>query len=172
MYCEICGRRILGRPALVKVRGAMLQVCSECAKGKIAIRPQKPVLSVSKPQPARRLPQVVVARRPPKPREEPELSLRPKQDYGRAIHKAREGRGMTVEQFSRSVGIRGSLVRKIEAEKIVPSISDLKKIERILGVRLVEQYSEEEITGVAGREPTLTLGEATELRRSEENDES
>lgn len=171
MYCEICGRKIFGRPVLVKVRGATLQACSECAKGRVAILPQKPQLSVPKPQRARRPPRVVVARSPPKPREEPELSLRPKQDYGRAIHKAREGKDMTIEQFSRLVGIRESLVRKIEAEKIVPSISDLRKIERVLGVRLVEQYSEEETTGILGREPTLTLGEATELRRSQEDDE-
>jgi len=171
VYCEICGRKIFGRPTLVKVRGATLQVCGECAKGRVAIRPQKSELSVPKPQPVRRLPRVIVERRPPKPKEEPELSLRPKQDYGRAIHKAREGKGMSIEQFSHSVGIRESLVRKIEAEKIVPSISDLKKIERILGVKLIEEYSEEEITKVSGKEPTLTLGEATELQRSKENDE-
>lgn len=104
-------------------------------------------------------------------REEPELSLRPKQDYGRTIHRARESKAMTVEQFSRLVGIRESLIRKIEAEKIVPSISDLKKIERLLGVRLVEEYSEEEAAHVPAKRPSLTLGEAAELRRTKENDE-
>lgn|GEM_PF-2235826 len=173
MYCEICGKRARKR-VLVSVRGANLRVCAECAKGQTRAKiqasaqdsfPAKPMTLKSRVQ----LPPT--RREPPRPKEVPELSLRPMLGYGQLIHRTREGKGITVEDFSRLVGIRESLIRKIESEKITPSISDLRRIERALGVRLVEQYSEEEgPTGIGGT-TTVTLGEAAELRGLDERGE-
>jgi len=88
------------------------------------------------------------------------------------MHKARESKGMSVEDFSRTIGMRESLIRKAEAEKITPSISDLRKIERALGVKLVETYSDDMDTLATKSDSTLTLGEAAEMRRLNENEES
>jgi ribosome-binding protein aMBF1 (putative translation factor) len=79
---------------------------------------------------------------------------------------------MSVEDFSQVVGMRESLIRKIEAEKITPSISDLRRIERALGVRLVEAYSDDIDTPTPKSDSTLTLGEVAKMRRLDEHEES
>lgn len=174
MYCEICGRRTQGKMSLVAVKGATLRVCAKCSEGRMKIRVQAASSSTGtvKPQVIRRAPLPSPEHKASPPKEEIELSLRPKQGYGQAIHKARGGKGLTVEDFARLVGIRESLVRKIEAEKITPSIPDLRKVERTLGVRLVEEDSDDIEAHIPKAKSPITLGEVAKLRRSNQYDET
>jgi len=160
--------------SLVLVKGATLHVCAECSKGRMRVQTRVPDIDVApvKPKVVRKEPFALPKPKPSVPKQELELSLRPMKDYGRLIHKAREGKGMSVEDFSRVVGIRESLIRKIEAEKITPSISDLRRIERALGVRLVEAYSDDIDTPTPKSDSTLTLGEVAKMRRLDEHEES
>jgi putative transcription factor len=160
--------------SLVLVKGAKLHACAECSKGRTRVRTRIPDVDVApvKPKVVRKEPFALPKPKPSVPRQELELSLRPMQGYGRLIHKAREGKGMSVEDFSRLVGMRESLIRKIEAEKITPSISDLKRIERALGVRLVEAYSDDMDILIPKSDSTLTLGEVAKMRRLGEHEES
>ncbi|HYA22344.1 MAG TPA: multiprotein bridging factor aMBF1 [Thermoproteota archaeon] len=174
MYCEICGRRTQGKMSLVLVRGATLHVCAECSKGRTRVRTRVPDIDVApvKPKVVRKEPFALPQPKPSVPKQELELSLRPVQGYGRLMHKAREAKGMSVEDFSRVIGMRESLIRKAEGEKITPSISDLRKIERSLGVKLVETYSDDMDTLATKSDSTLTLGEVAKMRRLNENEES
>lgn len=167
MYCEICGRRVQSGLSLVRVGGTNLRACAECSRGRprAQVQPSDRIISRSKTRETKRKSAPVITRKPQRPKDVPELSLRPTRGYGKAVQRAREGKGITVDEFSRSVGIRESLVRKIEAEKITPSISDLRKIERALGIKLIEEYSEEDEAHVTGEESAVTLGEATGFER-------
>ena len=160
--------------SLVLVKGATLHVCAECSKGRTRVQTHVPDVDVApvKPKVVRKEPFALPKPKPSVPKQELELSLRPMKGYGRLIHKAREGKGMSVEDFSRVVGMRESLIRKIEAEKITPSISDLRRIERALGVRLVEAYSDDIDTPTPKSDSTLTLGEVAKMRRLDEHEES
>ncbi len=51
---------------------------------------------------------------------------------------------MAIRDLANLVGIKESLLRKIEGGRIPPSISDLHKLEKALKVRLVEEAEEEE----------------------------
>jgi putative transcription factor len=160
--------------SLVLVKGAKLHACAECSKGRTRVQTRIPDVDVApvKPKVVRKEPFALPQPKPSVPKQELELSLRPMQGYGRLIHKAREGKGMSVEDFSRVVGMRESLIRKIEAEKITPSISDLRRIERALGVRLVEAYSDDMDALIPKSDSTLTLGEVAKMRRLGEHEKS
>jgi len=160
--------------SLVLVKGATLHVCAECSRGRTKVRVHAPDVEVPpvKPKVVRKEPFAPPQPKPSVPKQELELSLRPMQGYGQLIHRAREGKGMSVQDFSRVVGMRESLVKKIEAEKITPSLPDLRRIERTLGLRLIEAYSDDIDTLTSKSESTLTLGEVAKMRRLDEHEES
>jgi len=83
------------------------------------------------------------------------------EDYGSIIKRARESRGLTQEDLARLVGVKLSYIRKVEQGKIVPELPVLKKLEKILSVRLVEEVEkyEDKVLYSSGDEDSITLGD-------------
>ncbi|MFP3214119.1 MAG: multiprotein bridging factor aMBF1 [Nitrososphaeria archaeon] len=123
MNCEICGKPIFGKPITIEVDGAYLKVCEECAKyGKIVNERKNNEAKVSG----------IVRTTKNQVEEEYELI----DGYGRIIKEIREKMNLTQEQLGRKIGIKPSLLAKIEQEKIIPDYPTLRKIEYSLKVKL------------------------------------
>ncbi len=123
MNCEICGKPIYGKPITIEVDGAYLKVCDECAKyGKIVHEKRK---FESKNENALKASRYQT---------EDEYEL--VDGYGRIIKEMREKMNLTQEELGRKIGIKPSLLAKIEQEKILPDYQTLRKIEFSLKVKL------------------------------------
>lgn len=59
-------------------------------------------------------------------------------DYGFAIRRAREARGMSQEELAIAIKEKASLLKKLEREDLRPEDSVRKKLERVLGISLTE----------------------------------
>lgn len=84
-------------------------------------------------------------------------------DYGPKIHKAREGKGLTHEQLGNKVSARVPELKHIEAGKLRPSDELIKKLEKELGITLMEAIEGPApvVSGVkkAGPSQGLTIGD-------------
>ena len=59
-------------------------------------------------------------------------------DYGFAIRRAREARGMSQEELALAIKEKATLLKKLEREDLRPEDSVRKKLERVLGISLTE----------------------------------
>lgn len=160
MNCEICGRKIIGKPKLVKVGGTFLYACDECAKRLKRIpqpeqnfEPVKKVVTGNKTTEKKKITSKQI---------ESELKLKPIKDFAKIVKEAREKQGLSILQLSTAVGLKESTLKKIEAGKIIPPIESIKKMERALKVVLLEEEKEEpniETSLPKSKTTNLTLGE-------------
>lgn len=80
-------------------------------------------------------------------------------DYDDRIRQARESRGLSQEELAQSLNEKASLIRKIERGDIMPPDSVRKKIERKLDISLVEGESDDDSEWSGGGSTTTTLGD-------------
>lgn len=150
MNCEMCGKQEASHKAIIE--GIELTVCSGCAKyGKILRKPQffakkKEVKKTEKEK-------------------EPEIIEKIISDYGQKIKKARTQKEMTQEEFARKLNIKESLLHKIENSLFEPSIPLARKLEKMLGIKLVEQTTEQEKVEIKkGKTEGMTVGDLIKLK--------
>lgn len=115
MECEICGSEA-DRKA--EIEGAVLDVCKNCALAGREIAVQKPkILKLA------RLPEGMQS-----------LLI---EDFPQAIKSAREKRRLSQEHLASAVKEKLSIMKRIE-EGWKPPLQTAKKIEKFLGIRLIE----------------------------------
>jgi putative transcription factor len=157
VYCEICGRPIEGEPIPVEVDKAVLYVCRSCAAqyGKRATQQQPQVIAQKKPAPR---PKPAAPRPPP-------LEVELVENFGAVIRRARENLGLSREALAAMLGVKETVLRRIEAGQLQPDLALAKRLERALGVRLLVEAAEEGVAKSGGKvERGLTLGEVAEIR--------
>jgi putative transcription factor len=155
VYCEICGRPIEGEPIPVEVDKAVLYVCRSCAAqyGKRVTQQQSQAVAQKKPAP-----------RPAAPRPPP-LEVELVENFGAVIRQARENLGLSREALAAMLGVKETVLRRIEAGQLQPDLALAKRLERALGVRLLVEAAEEGVAKSGGKvERGLTLGEVAEIR--------
>ncbi len=137
--CELCGSIIWGKGQTVIIEGAKMIVCPNCAQyGKrIVENPQTP--STRKPSTSTPV-NKTKSRVYDKEIEEPSTEIA--EDYAIKIHQARMRKNLTQEKFAQKIHERGSLIRRIEAGKIKPPIPLARKIEKFLGIKIVNEVKE------------------------------
>jgi putative transcription factor len=59
-------------------------------------------------------------------------------DYGTTIRNARSAKGMELEQFAALISEKKGTIAKVEANDLVPDDKLMKKIEKALGIKLME----------------------------------
>jgi len=129
--CEMCG--VEGRLFDVIVEGSVLSVCERC-KGygaAIDIEPKKEASLVSKRKVKRK---IFV--------EEPVDFVI--ESAGRVVKDARERRELTQAQLAGMVGVKESVIHKVETSLMKPDLATAKKLERILDVKIIEDYKDPE----------------------------
>jgi putative transcription factor len=159
LYCELCGMPIVGRPYYAEVDGVEMVLCASCylkltrsGRAKPLRRPSRP-RSVSIPQ--RRRERVIV---------EYELV----DDYDERIRSGRQAKGFTLAELAQKLRISESLLRKIEQGKMKPNIDLARRIERILGVKLLVPTEEPEEPGGGGLPEYPTFGDIVVIRKDKE----
>jgi putative transcription factor len=129
--CEMCGTEAKLQEAIVE--GSMLKVCNRCSSFGTAVEVKKEVAGVRGG--GKRVPRKIYV-------EEPVDFVM--EGAGRIIKESREEKELTQGQFAGMVGIKESMVHKIETSLQKPDLPTAKKIERILDIKLIEGYKDSE----------------------------
>ncbi|OYT54251.1 MAG: TIGR00270 family protein [Candidatus Altiarchaeales archaeon ex4484_2] len=154
MECELCGRSMIeGRK--VKVEGSIVTVCDQCSEYGEVVKPVPVILD--KP-------------RKPEKKRRYDFSLNIQEelieDYGIEVKKARERKNMKQEELAKKINEPASMVKKIESGKMKPSIKIAKRVEGILGIKLIEKIGEKEIDkSDSGERKEITLGDVITIRK-------
>lgn len=136
--CPICGGKIWGRGQKVLIEGAKITVCQSCAQYGVKIKnfpraTDKVKQNYAKPKSAAK--KKVYSR-------EIDDGLEIVADYVNRIRKARNSRGLNQDQFAQKLNEKPSLLRRIEAGKVIPTIKLAKKIEQVYEITLVKKVDE------------------------------
>jgi putative transcription factor len=167
MQCEMCGETIRGTPKLIRVEGAELQVCARCGKfGTEVQQPRRTDLQrpVARPGPAGRAP-VVSA---PAQRKRDMFDYMEGdivEDYAVRVKNARQEKGLSQKDLALQMMVRELLIKKIEKGELIPEEEMRKKLEKVLGIKLVDIVSDD-TEKKAQAKITQTLGDLTIIRKA------
>jgi putative transcription factor len=164
LRCEVCGRKIHGKPNRVIIEEAKLTVCSECSRLGTGVweepKPQTTSTRLgSQPAPLR-----IQMRKPAEP--PPDTVVELTEGFSAKIRRAREKLGLSHEDLGKKLNLKVSLLRKIETGKMTPDNKIATMLEHALKVKLIVPAKEEKIPHsklpkVERRE--LTLGDVIQL---------
>lgn len=165
MRCEVCGRRIFGKPSKVIIESAKLTVCAECSRlGKVIpeedlprqreIIRKKTTIAPIQFQMRKTLPPQV------------DTTQEIVQNYDVVIRQAREKLGLSHEELGKKLNEKVSVLRKIETGKMTPNNTLAVRLEHVLKIRLIvpakiEKMPETMIPNKASKE--LTLGDLIKI---------
>jgi len=195
VYCEMCGAPIEGRAYTIIVEGVEMVVCERCYRRYMSraakARTDEPLrLRVAGPRRERTRPEPHAAQLRAPGGSAGETRTRVKsaaprrerrrggsglggvekyevvEDYAQRVRRARERLGLTQKELAVKARVGENVIKRIEAGTLVPPIDLARRLERILGVKLLEPVAEEfEEPGGGGSEDFyLTLGDIAELR--------
>jgi putative transcription factor len=164
MRCEVCGAEIRGEPYYRIIEGGRMTVCGRCARfGTTDWDPSRPQVRRTSVRPA-----------PRRPRNELEAAevMELVADYGIIIKKARQKKGLSVEDFARMINEKESVVKNLEREEFTPDPKLVRKIRNTLHIELFEAPETGTRTQVTSR-PTSrrTLGDLLKETEKTEDDE-
>jgi putative transcription factor len=162
LRCEVCGHKIHTEPITAVIEGAKLTVCIECSKhGKIVYE------EVALPQKALKKPQVPITMVQKKPAvAKVEITQEPTEDYANKIKLAREKLVLTHEELGKRINEKASVLRNLEAGKMVPNNQLASKLEHMLKIKLLVPISEEKTTQIPkSASQELTLGDLIALNK-------
>jgi len=168
LRCEVCGRRINGKPFNVIIEGARLAVCVECSKlGKACPEePRRKAVASSARSAPRAM--VVMARKPQAPKVDTSVEL--VENFDLVVRQARERLGLSHEELGKRINEKVSLLRKIETGKMTPDNRLAATLEHALKIKLIEQAKEEKVTHAKlarASGHSVTLGDLVELDRKD-----
>lgn len=136
LICEICGDREAS--AIVQIEGAKLATCPGCSRGgKVLYR-----LDTGE----RGEPMTMTRRSAPIEREEIV------DNCGTLVARAIKKAGLPLEVVAERINEKESYIRSIEQGRMTPTIATARKLEKELGVRLVEMVTEE-VTAMEDKKP-------------------
>ncbi len=136
--CPICGGKIWGRGQKVLIEGAKITVCQSCAQYGVKIKSVP--RSINKGKQSYAKPNSPAKKKAYNRQIDEGLEI--VTDYVTKIRKARNSRGLNQDQFAQKLNEKPSLLRRIEAGKVEPTIKLAKKIEQVYGITLVKKVDE------------------------------
>ncbi len=146
MTCDICGKE--GAVAIVLIEGAKLATCGSCSRGgKTLYRLYDEEDSAP----------VAVKRRAPMETEEIV------DDFDKIIKTAREKKGLPLTVVAERISEKESYIHAIEHGRLSPTLPVAKKLEKELGIKLIEKVTEDltplSEKGTRGGNKELTLAD-------------
>lgn len=147
MGCDMCGRH--GELYMTIIEDVELNVCEACSKfGK-----------------------VIETRSSPEKRHE---SNHPKQsmekieslaeNFFQLIKSKRESMGMTQKEFAMKINEKESIVHKLETGEFEPPIQLARKLEKILRIKIVEEYEEINEKPAKAKIAGFTIGDFIKIK--------
>lgn len=139
------------------VEGTELTVCDKCARlGKGA----KLIPQLSPRQEQKQQKEVLRLRK-----KEKEIIETIAHDYSQKIRKARMRLEMTQEEFAKKLGIKESVLQKIENSEFEPPIDMAEKLEKLLHIKLIEEIEQENVEIKKEKTSAMTIGDI--IKKSE-----
>ena len=158
MECDVCGKKEAS--FVIQVEGAKMAACRGCAYyGKI-------VISLEEEAPRKEF-RAQEGRGVPKSlRMEEDLV----EDYGKIVRKERESRGLKIEEFAMQINEKASYLDKIENQSTRPPIETAKKLEKALGVKILEKVTESSVPSelTKYKKKDLSLLDMLEMQQKKE----
>jgi putative transcription factor len=142
---------------------SVLRVCPSCAKfGKIV--PDKPAFAEKKPAPAASPSAAPVSTRKKPVKDVFESSGRKELaiDYSTRVKKARLAKGWTPEELGKVINEKKSLITKLETGEMKPNEKLIRKLEKTLNIRLMEELEDVKV-GKKKAQPTV-LGDIVKIK--------
>ena len=153
--CDLCGK-VDERLNRVLIEGIELNVCSACSKfGKV-------LAPVHRPSPKEQHKQFQKQMQAQEKEEKVELLV---ENYADIIKKRRESIGLTQKDFANKINEKESIIHKIETGAFEPQLALAKKLEKALGIRLIEEYEEKHEAHKKNKEEGFTLGDFINVKR-------
>jgi len=172
LRCEVCGRKIFGKPLKVIIEGAKLTVCTDCSKhGKIIWEEDPAPKTAAVKAKASFSPAQFQIKKAPPPRVDTSLEL--VHDYDAVIRQAREKIGLSHEELGKKINERVSVLKKIETKKMTPDNALATKLEHTLKVKLIVPAKEEKIpeAKIPKKGQELTLGDLIKVEGEDKQKE-
>lgn len=158
MQCELCGDTIHGSPKRVNIEGAVLQVCLKCARLGVEVAQPRPAA------PGRRAPAAPAAPQR-KGRDVFDLMVgEVVDDFGERIKRARLDKNWTQKDLANEIKEREILIKKIEKGDLIPEDQVRVKLEKALGISLLD-VSEDEIKSQKTGRISTTLGDIIKIKK-------
>ncbi len=133
--CPICGSIIWGKGERVLLEGARITVCHNCAQHGIKI--QKPPTSSQAKKAYSYSKKKAPKRQVPKKDFIDDTEII--HDYAKKIRIKRNSLGLNQDQFAQKLNEKPSLLRRIEAGKVEPTIKLAKKIEDVYKIKILKK---------------------------------
>lgn len=147
--CEICGKDTALCQCLIE--GCTMSVCNNCAKfGEKLSGFSMP--SVQREGKRR-------AAMPAKNEIKKETEIIVSSSAGNKVKDAREKKGLTQEQLAKAVAEKSSVIQRIESGHMSPAIVTAEKLEKFLGIRIMEEMESEEIRKEASDDEGFTIAD-------------
>jgi len=176
IHCEMCGRPMRRRDAnIVYIEGARLVLCPQCyarvARHAVKAEVRREVERLRRPsQPA------VLGRRQRNRSRRQGVRLdnyEVVEDYAQRVRRARERLGWTQRALAEAVREGENVIKRIEAGRLRPTIDLAMRLEKVLGVKLLEPVvdTESSLSSAAPKVPgpnELTLGDIVSIRKRKE----
>jgi len=146
MLCEVCGSKEANFRAMVE--GTSLLCCQNCS------RHGQQVFSIQQPK--------IIEKKTPLKQEPSEEIV---DDCGTIVKKTRESTKLSQKDFAAKINEKESLIHSIESGHVVPSIDLARKLERLLGIKIIEKISPEPLKLQQGKEIYFTIGDNLKVRK-------
>jgi putative transcription factor len=153
MECEVCGKSIW-KPFLVKIEGAEMKVCKTCSRFGSKKEKGKGSPEEKKFTPSKKLSDT-------KPKKTPELI----EDYSRVIMDARETMDLSREKLGEKISVKASVIARLESGRMSPDEKLIKKLDRALGIKLLEETKEEPMPLSNKAKEELTIGDIIKIKK-------
>ena len=159
MPCELCGRECKGCKEAI-IDGAKMYVCPDCIKyAEDGVQQEEPVSRGNiKPIPTHRPPTY-------RPRKTPQKDIYKSMEkelvsnWNHLIETARKKKGLTREELGFKIGERTVTIAKIENGDLRPSDQMITKLEKELGISLLEEVKEAPTVKQTSPQMKYTLGD-------------
>jgi len=142
MICEICGIRKASKKVLIE--GAWVWVCDVCL-GNISVKKTEGKENKKKIEKKLEIDEEIIDEK-----------------FHEKLRKYRESRNLKQEEMAKILGIKESLYKSLEEGRIKPSIDLAKKIEKIIGEKIIIKEKSDEKTDK--KEFKLTVADVLEFK--------
>ncbi|MFX1327665.1 MAG: multiprotein bridging factor aMBF1 [Promethearchaeota archaeon] len=135
--CPICGSIIWGKGQKVLLEGAKITVCPNCAQHGTKIQKTHKIMQYNQSSRKRKY---YSKQQVSKKDIIENVEIIP--DYAKKIRNVRNSLGLNQDQFAQKLNEKPSLLRRIEAGKVEPTIKLAKKIETVCKIRIIKKVDE------------------------------
>ncbi|HLC60487.1 MAG TPA: multiprotein bridging factor aMBF1 [Candidatus Nanoarchaeia archaeon] len=155
--CDLCGK-VGEQLSRTLIEGVELTVCGACSKfGKV-------IAEVKRYSPKEQ--HKMIQRAQPQASKEEKIQILV-EDYADLIKKRRESVGLSQKDFAMKLNEKESMIHHIETGAFEPTLEMARKLERILGIKLVEEHEEKHQMQKTKAESGFTLGDFIKIKKTQ-----